>query len=128
MGEIDDFSIEVAKKWWASRFSKSAEYTSYNENSPLTPYKSNKRKFVSWSKAVYYRSGDFEFIEMPLQYDRKTVLMIGMQDIMGTPEASRIAKAALQRLLIIKRLMAALVCESLRLCPLWNMQGSIFMI
>jgi len=47
VGEIDDFSIEVAKKWWASRFSKSAEYTSYNENSPLTPYKSNKRKFVS---------------------------------------------------------------------------------
>ena len=102
VSEVNDFSVVVAKKWWASHFTKSAEYTSYNENSPLTPYKSNKRKFVSWSKAVYYRSGDFQFIEMPLQYDRKTVLMIGMQDIMGTPEASRIAKAALQKLLIIK--------------------------
>lgn len=98
------FDVAEAKEWWYGKFRKSDKYSKQPDvTSPLYPgFGFSVKKFPRWKKAIFYKKGDMDFIELPLVYETNSILLPGMAHIENTLEGDRIARAALRRLLIIK--------------------------
>lgn len=98
------FTVSDAKEWWYGKFVKSANYTSIDKTSPFAaPEGVSEKKYPRWKRAIAYTKGDIQVVEMPVVYEATRVSLAGLNDIAGTPEAARIAKATLHKLLIFKK-------------------------
>ncbi len=101
--KTDQSDVGVAKEWWYGNFRKTAEYSSINYTSPLAPPEnSSSKKYPDWAKAISYKKYNFDIVEVPLYHITNNVLLPGMQNL-PVPEAARIAKSVINKLILIKK-------------------------
>ena len=112
------FDLTAAKEWWYGDFRKSADYQSIDLKSPIAPSSgTSTKKYPNWAKAFCYLKSGMEVVELPLHYETNSVLLLGMQNLGKTPEATRVAGAAIHRLLIFKTANKRMVVRTVTLIP-----------
>lgn len=101
---VESFDINSAKEWWYGNFRKTSDYLAIDKTSPLTPPQNTSyKKYPGWRSAMGYKKFDLEIIEVPLFYATKKVILPELINNPYTSDASRISKASVNRLLLIKK-------------------------
>lgn len=97
--------VSNTKEWWYAEFVKSAEYKEIDKTSvfALSEKKFSEKKSPSWKRAITYKTGKYDVVEMPLVYAANRYLLPGIGTIINTPEAKRIMKAFVTKLLVFSK-------------------------
>ena len=115
----ENFDVAAAKEWWYGTFRKTAEYKKTDWTSPLAPPETfSTKKYPSWKRAISYKRGTIQIIELPLVYEANSILLPGMQGLNGTKEGERIARSAIHKLVIIKQQNGTVSVRTVTIVPM----------
>jgi len=115
----ENFDVAAAKEWWYGTFRKTAEYKKTDWTSPLAPPETfSTKKYPSWKRAISYKRGTIQIIELPLVYETNSILLPGMQGLNGTKEGERIARSAIHKLVIIKQQNGTVSVRTVTIVPM----------
>lgn len=102
----EEFNVAAAKEWWYGKFKKSDEYYSLDHNSlfinSLNLGLNVNKKYPSWKRGINYTVGGLEIVELPLYYNNPVTIFPG-SDLLSKEDKIRIAKASINKLLIIEK-------------------------
>lgn len=107
------FDVATAKEWYYGTFRKSSAYFELDGNSPFLNKSKNSnlrvhnldsipfKKYPKWSAANSFVKNGYQIVEMPLVYNKTTILLPGMAAL-SSENKERIANASLNKVVFIK--------------------------
>lgn len=113
------FDVAAAKEWYYGTFKKTQQFLSINQQSSFAPVVTGKialAKYPSWNKSSSYSKGGINYVEMPLVYNTKTILLPGMEKLSKT-EQQRIANASLNKVLFAQKGNNKVVVRTVTIVP-----------
>lgn len=110
------FDVAQSKEWWYGTFRKSAAYSYRDETSVFNPSAEKLKRWPDWSHAISYDQNGLAIAEIPLVYSSKKTVLPDMEQVSFTDQV-RLLKAALQKLLIIKRSDGQTIVRTVTLIP-----------
>jgi hypothetical protein len=117
------FAIAEAKEWYYGTFKKTSSFSVINYASPIAPLPTSnviaKAKYPSWTKSMSYSRNGVDYVEMPLVYNTKTMLLPEMADL-PIGEQKRVAEASLNKVLFAKNSFGKIVVRTVTIVPTPN--------
>jgi hypothetical protein len=118
--EEGNFDVIAAKEWYYGVFKKTNAFSKVDFSSPFAPVFGSSNfalaKYPDWGNAISYTNNGIEYVEMPLVYNTKTIILPDMEGL-SKEEKKRIGNTSLTRVLFAKKADGQIVVRTVTIIP-----------